>query len=107
MTLAEYSMTAFALLNGGRVFAYLPQIVCLYCCRDRAEYVSLMTWLMFAASNLATVAYALTVSSDKVLAIVFGLNAMCCGAITALVVFRRMFGRPARESVRYTVRSVS
>ena len=30
MTLAEYSMTAFALLNGGRVIAYMPQIVCIY-----------------------------------------------------------------------------
>ena len=41
MTLAEYSMTAFALLNGGRVLAYMPQIVCVYRCRNRAVAVSM------------------------------------------------------------------
>ena|SRR2546423_8301546 len=97
MTLAELSMTAFALFNGGRVLAYVPQIVCVYRCRNRAEAVSLMTWVMFAASNLATVGYALTVSSDMVLAAVFGLNALCCVAITALVALRRGFGTRARS----------
>ena len=99
MTLAEFSITAFALFNGGRVLAYVPQIVCVYRCQGRAEAVSLMTWLMFAASNLATVGYALTVSSDIVLAFVFGLNALCCVVITAFVAFRRLFGplaQPAR-----------
>ena len=95
MTLADYSMTAFALLNGGRVLAYMPQIICVYRCRNRAKAVSLLTWMMFTASNIATVSYALTVSSDFVLAGIFGLNALSCMAITALVVFRRMFDSPS------------
>jgi hypothetical protein len=98
MTLAEYSMTAFALLNGGRVLAYMPQIICVYRCRNRAVAVSLMTWVMFTAANIATVSYALTISSDLVLAGVFGLNALGCTAITALVAFRRMFGAPSEQS---------
>lgn len=90
MTLADYSMTAFALLNGGRILAYLPQILCIYRCRNGAAAVSLMTWVMFTASNVATVSYALTVSSDLVVAGVFGLNAVFCFLITTMVALRRL-----------------
>ena len=90
MTLADYSMTAFAVLNGGRVLAYVPQILCIYRCRNGATAVSLMTWLMFTAANIATVAYALTISSDLVVAAVFALNALFCMIITALIAFRRL-----------------
>ena len=59
MTLAEYSMTAFALANGGRVIAYVPQIMRV--CRDPngAAAVSVTTWIFFTAANVATVVYAL------------------------------------------------
>ena len=90
MTLADYSMTAFALLNGGRIIAYMPQIMCIYRDRNGAAAVSLMTWSMFAAANLATVSYSLTVSSDFVVAAVFAMNAVCCLAITFLVARRRV-----------------
>jgi len=90
MTLAEYSMTAFALLNGGRIVAYVPQIMCIYRDRNGAEEVSLTTWAMFAAANLATVSYSLAVSGDLVVASVFALNAACCLAITSLVAYRRL-----------------
>jgi len=90
MTLADYSMTAFALLNGGRIVAYMPQIMCVYRDRNGAEAVSLLTWAMFTAANLATVSYSLTVSSDLVIACVFALNAACCLAITCLVACRRV-----------------
>ena len=90
MTLADYSMTAFALLNGGRIVAYMPQILCVYRDRNGAEAVSLLTWAMFTAANLATVSYSLTVSSDFVIAAVFTLNAVCCLAITSLVACRRV-----------------
>src|SRR4029077_4851925 len=89
MTLADYSMTAFALLNGGRIVAYMPQIMCVYRDRSGAEAVSLLTWAMFTASNLATVGYSPTVSSDLVVASVFALNTACCLAITCLVACRR------------------
>ena len=90
MTLADVSIAAFALLNGGRVIAYLPQIVCVYRCQNGAAAVSLLTWIMFTAANAATVTYALTVSSDRVVAAMFGLNALSCVLITALVAFRRL-----------------
>jgi len=50
-----FSIAAFALLNGGRVIAYMPQIVCVYRCQNGAAAVSLLTWIMFTASNAATV----------------------------------------------------
>ena len=90
MTLADYSMMAFALLNGARVLAYMPQIVCVYRDTNGAPSVSLVTWLMFAAANLATVSYALTVTSDLVVAGVFALNTLSCLIITALVAVRRV-----------------
>jgi hypothetical protein len=100
MTLADFSMTAFALLNGGRIIAYMPQIMCVYRDRNGAEAVSLLTWAMFTAANLATVSYSLTVSSDLVIASVFALNTLCCLAITSLVACRRVavvkLGQPSR-----------
>ena len=90
MTLADYSMTAFALLNGGRVIAYMPQIVVVYRCPHGAAAVSLLTWTMFTAANAATVSYALTVSSDFVVAGVFALNALSCLIITTLIAIRRI-----------------
>jgi hypothetical protein len=97
MTLAEYSMTAFALLNGGRVIAYMPQIICVYRDPNGAVAVSLLTWVMFTAANIATVSYALTVSSDLVVACVFALNALGCCIIATLIAVRRVV-RAARAS---------
>jgi uncharacterized protein with PQ loop repeat len=90
MTLADLSMTAFALLNGGRVIAYMPQMICVYRDRHGAAAVSLSTWIFFTAANAATASYALTVASDLVVAGVFALNALCCLIITALIVVRRL-----------------
>ena len=107
MTLAEYSMTAFALLNGGRIAAYLPQIMCIYRDRNGAASVSIMTWAMFTAANLATVSYSLSVSGDLIVASVFALNAACCFAITCLVARRRFtVASPARAVVSLRPRAV-
>ncbi len=99
MTLAEYSMTAFALLNGARVLAYMPQIICVYRDPNGAVAVSLLTWIMFTAANLATVSYALTVSHDLVIAGVFALNAVSCLVIAMLIVVRRVARYRAVRSV--------
>ena len=90
MTLAEYSMAAFALLNGGRAVAYFPQMIRVYRDPHGASAVSLLTWALFAAANVATVCYALTVSNDRVVAIVFALNAIGCLAIVGLTAFKRV-----------------
>ncbi len=92
MTLAEYSLAAFAVLNGGRAIAYVPQMVLVYRDPHRATAVSLTTWLLFAAANVATVVYALAVVSDSVVAVVFSLNAAGCIAIVLLIALKRAFG---------------
>jgi hypothetical protein len=89
MTLADYSLAAFALLNGGRTVAYVPQMVRVYRDPHGATAVSLTTWLLFAAANIATVAYALAVADDRLVAFVFGLNAVGCLAIVALTAVMR------------------
>src|SRR5882724_3250454 len=91
MTLAEYSMTAFALMNGGRVVAYFPQMIRVYRDPHGATAVSLLTWALFTAANAATVCYALAVSDDRIMAIVFSLNAIGCLAIVGLTAFKRIY----------------
>ena len=90
MTLADYSIVAFALLNGGRTVAYVPQMVRVYRDPHDAAAVSLLTWVLFAAANAATVCYALTVSEDRIMAIVFALNALSCLAIVGLTASKRI-----------------
>jgi len=90
MTLAEYSMTAFALMNGGRVVAYFPQMIRVYRDPHGATAVSLLTWALFTAANAATVCYALAVTDDRIIATVFSLNALGCLAIVGLTAFKRI-----------------
>jgi hypothetical protein len=90
MTLADFSMGAFAILNGARVLAYLPQIICVKRDRHGAEAVSLMTWGLFTLANLATVGYALVVSGDLFVAGVFALNVLGCFAIFAFTATKRI-----------------
>jgi hypothetical protein len=96
MTLAEYSLAAFALLNCGRAVAYVPQMVRVYRDPHGAAAVSLITWALFAAANVATVCYAIAVSDDRLVAAVFALNAAGCFAIVALTALKRM--RASRQS---------
>jgi hypothetical protein len=88
--MADYSMIAFALLNGGRTVAYFPQMIRVYRDPHGATAVSVSTWMLFAAANAATVSYALTVSSDRIMATVFSLNAIACLAIAGLTAFKRI-----------------
>jgi hypothetical protein len=90
MTLADYSMTAFALLNGARVIAYVPQIRCLSRDNNGAAAVSLMTWMLFLSANAATVTYALAVIDDPVMAGIFLLNSIGCLIIVILIARKRM-----------------
>ena len=95
MTLADFSIAAFAVLNGARVLAYLPQIIRIYQDRNGASAVSLTTWSLFMASNLATSSYAVTISNDLIVASIFALNAMSCLIIVSLTVAKRF--RPANS----------
>lgn len=90
MTLAEYSLGAFAVLNAARLVAYFPQALRIYLDVNGARAVSIATWALFAAANLATVSYALTVVEDMLVATVFSLNSVGCLVIVGFTVWKRI-----------------
>ena len=103
MTLAECSFGAFAILNIVRLFAYVPQLIRAHRDPSGAESVSLTTWSILAAANLATVIYALIAANDAPLAIAFSLNTLGCLAIVGLTVWKRI-EKTALRSIYEAVR---
>jgi hypothetical protein len=94
LSVAHYSLTIFVVLNVARAVAYWPQIVRIYRDPGCAIAVSLSTWIIFAAANVATVIYALAALGDFVVAVVFGVNAIGCAAIVMLTTYKRYQRRP-------------
>jgi hypothetical protein len=111
MSLANYSLTIFAVLNSARAVAYWPQIVRVYRDQGGATAVSLWTWTVFTAANVATVIYALAGLGDVMVAAVFGLNTVGCAAIVALTTYKRcrhrqpFLGQPTGEGFIPMVRA--
>lgn len=89
MSVADYSLTIFVALNVARAIAYWPQIVSIHRDPDRAIAVSLSTWIIFTAANVATVIYALMALEALVVAAVFGVNAVGCAAIVMFTAYKR------------------
>jgi hypothetical protein len=89
MTLAEYSFGAFAILNTARLVGYFPQIMRVRRDTDGARAVSIGTWTLFAAANIATMSYALIIADDVAMAIVFALNTIGCLAIAGFTIWKR------------------
>jgi hypothetical protein len=90
MTLSDFSVVAFAAMNGARVVAYVPQIICVRRDPNGAMAVSLTTWALFVMANATTVTYTLVISRDVVMAGMFGLNVLGSLAICALIVKQRV-----------------
>jgi len=101
LSVADYSLTIFVALNIARALAYGPQIVSIHRDPGRASAVSLWTWIVFTTANVATVIHALTGLGDVVVAAVFGVNAIGCAVIVALITYKRCRDRlPVWESHR-------
>jgi hypothetical protein len=100
MSLAvEIAITIFSVSNCVRVIAYVPQILRVVRDREGATAVSCITWLLFSLSHLSTVAYALLVTSDWRIAVIFAANSLCCLIIIGLTVYKRTtVGRRAGSS---------
>jgi hypothetical protein len=99
MNLADCSLGAFAILNTARLLGYIPQIVRVHRDKAGAEAVSISTWLLFAAANVATVSYAVVVTHDLLSAAIFSANTIGCLAILAMTAWKRLrrSGRSFRE----------
>ena len=95
MTLADYSFGAFALLNTARLLGYFPQIVRVHRDTNGARTVSLFTWLLFSAANIATASYAMIVADNIAMAAIFALNTIGCLTIIGLTMWRRAGRRRA------------
>jgi hypothetical protein len=89
LSVAHYSLTIFVALNVVRALAYWPQIVSIHRDPGCASAVSLWTWNVFTAANVATVIYALAELEELVVAAVFGVNAIGCAAIVMLTAYKR------------------
>jgi hypothetical protein len=89
LSVAHYSLTIFVALNVARAIAYWPQIVSIYRDPGCANAVSLWTWIVFTAANVATVIYALGGLEDLIVAAVFAVNAIGCAAIVMLTTYKR------------------
>lgn len=94
LSVAHYSLTIFVALNVARAIAYWPQIVSIYRDPGCASAVSLWTWTVFTAANVATVIYALAALEDLIVAAVFGVNAIGCAAIVMFTTYKRYHHRP-------------
>ena len=95
MQLEEITLALFTACNSIRVFAYVPQIHKAATDKNGTSVISRMTWSLFLAAHLSTVAYALINRSDPWLAICFAGNALCCVAILAIAYWR---GETTRRS---------
>lgn len=82
-------VAAFSLVNSIRVFAYLPQILKASRDENGATAISFMTWGLFLISHITTVAYALVVLADVILALIFAGNALACLTILVIVATKR------------------
>jgi hypothetical protein len=71
----------FAAVNSIRIFAYVPRIMKAARDKNGAAAVSSATWSLFLASHLTTIAYAVLVLGDAVMAVVFLGNAIACVGI--------------------------
>ena len=79
----------FSITNTFRIVAYIPQILRLAREPMAAHGVASSTWLMFFASHVATVAYAVIIVRDVAMAIVFLGNAIACALIVGLTLWRK------------------
>jgi hypothetical protein len=85
----EIIISAYAIMNSLRIFAYLPQIVTVLRASDRSEAVSLLTWTFWALANIATTAYSAVILEDFLTMVIFAGNSACCALVVSIVAWKR------------------
>jgi hypothetical protein len=89
MASADLALLVFAVCNGLRIAAYVPQILRLARDEGGAGAVSPTTWGLFALANVSTVLYAALVAADLRLALVFCANTLGSALIFGLTLLKR------------------
>ncbi len=80
----------FLIANGGRIVAYLPQIMSAWYCPSGAKSVSILTWSYFAFAHLTALLYALFVLHDSRSVWIFSGNLAVTVCLVALLLWKRM-----------------
>jgi hypothetical protein len=79
----------FVTVNAARTLAYVPQIWSALRSQDGARGVSTITWGYFALSHFTGALYSVCIAHDPKLASAFFGNFIACGALLAVVLWRR------------------
>ena len=80
---------AFFAANGGRIVAYIPQLIAAWKCENGAKSVSRMTWGYFAFAHLTGILYGLLVIDNQQMALVFGGNFVVCCLLVGIVTWKK------------------
>jgi len=89
MTIADITLAVFTFFNGLRFLAYVPQIARAIKDKSGAEAISFGTWSLFLVSHASAMAYAIENQKDWTMATLFLSNAIGCGAVLLIAVWKR------------------
>lgn len=81
---------AFFAANGGRILAYIPQLVAAWKCENGAKSVSRMTWGYFAFAHMTGILYGLIVIHNAQMALVFAGNFVVCSLLVGIVTWKEI-----------------
>ena len=101
MTLGEAAFLAFSVCNFLRLGSYLPQIVRVARDQHGASCISFTSWSIFLLANSTTAAHAAVNLGDGFLAMINGVNAVCCLVIVVLTAWKRGTLQRCRGSLSY------
>jgi hypothetical protein len=90
----------FLIANGGRIVAYLPQIMSTWYCPTGARSVSVLTWSYFAFVHLTALLYALFVLHDSRSVWIFSGNLAVTACLVALLLWTRMCYRQSLRGLQ-------
>lgn len=79
----------FVIANGGRIVAYLPQIMAAWYCPTGARSVSILTWSYFAFAHLTALLYARFVLHDPRSVWIFSGNLVVTVCLVGLLLWKR------------------
>lgn len=94
---AQALLLAYGACNALRVVSYIPQIIRIAADRNGAKAISLATWWMWIAANATTALYAWIHLSDLPLAVLNGLNTLCCLLVVLLTAWKRLSISPRTD----------
>lgn len=89
MTFADGSLAVFTFFNGLRFLAYVPQIWKATKDQSGAEAISFGTWILFLASHVSAMTYAIENQGDWKMASLFLSNSVGCAAVLLIAAWKR------------------